>query len=175
MPKSPAAQLRDAWGALAPLPGGKWLFSRLFGYLVPYTGSIGAAVEELRPGYARLSITERRALRNHLNSVHAVALVNLAEATTGLAMSVGLPDHGRAIVTRLGIEYLKKSRGRLTCECDTGIPDVSHEHDVEVRADVKDAAGDVVARFHVFWRVGPDPKKVAAPAPAPAATAAGAP
>lgn len=162
MSKSPAAQLREAWERFSPLPAGRLIFSKLFGRLVPYTGSIGAVVEELRPGYARLTMRDRRAVRNHLNSVHAVALVNLAEATSGLAMNVGLPAHARAIVTGLSIEYAKKARGTLTAECTAGVPDVSAEHEVVVTADIKDASGDVVARASVTWRVGPDPKKAQA-------------
>ena len=160
MSKSPASQLREAWARLAPLPAGKLLFSMLFGRLVPYTGTIGARVEELRPGYARLTMRDRRLVRNHLRSIHAVALLNLAEATSGLAMNGALPDDARAIVTGIRIEFLKKARGRLTAECTAGVPDTTVEHDLEVTAEIKDDAGDVVARATVTWRVGPDPKRL---------------
>lgn len=159
MSKSPAARLREAWDRLSGLPAGKLLFSKLFGRMVPYTGSIGAVVEELRPGYARLSMRDRRAVRNHLASVHAVALVNLAEATSGLAMNVGLPANARAIVTGLSIAYLKKARGTLIAECTAGVPVIDGEQEIVVTADIKDQAGDVVARASVTWRVGPDPRR----------------
>ena len=154
---SATATLRRTWETLSPLPGGKGLFSRLFGKLVPYTGTIRPEVLELRPGYARLRMRDRKGLRNHLNSVHAIALMNLAEATSGLAMNFGLPDSARAIVTKLEIEYLKKARGVLTATCDCGVPDAGVDREIVIQADITDAAGEVVARAFATWKVGPKP------------------
>jgi acyl-coenzyme A thioesterase PaaI-like protein len=152
---APGARLARLWSRLAPFPGGKWLFSRILGLTVPYTASIGAVVRQLEPGFAQVELRDRRSVRNHLRSIHAVALVNLGEVTSGLAMLVGLPTSVRGIVIRLSIEYLKKARGTLLAESRVAIPTVTTATDYDVTADIKDPAGDVVARTTARWRLEP--------------------
>ena len=145
----------------------------MLGFTVPYTGSVRPKVEELRPGFARVSMRDRRAVRNHLRSVHAIALMNLAEVTSGLAMIVGLPEGSRSIVIGLAIEYLKKARGPLSAECTAPSIDASIEREHAIESVVRDAAGDVVARATARWLVGPmEPRDEMRDAAAAASTTA---
>jgi acyl-coenzyme A thioesterase PaaI-like protein len=150
--------IRSMWDRLHRLPAGRLLFSAALGRTAPYTGTIRPRVVELRNGYARVEMADRRAVRNHLRSIHAIALMNLAEVTTGLALHYGLPDHARAILTSLSIDFLKKGRGRLTAEATVPIPDGSEPEELELTTTITDASGDEVARAQARWLVGPRPK-----------------
>lgn len=143
------------WRRWSPRPGGRWIFSRMLGRMARYSGTIRPEILVVEPGRAEVAIEDRPSIRNHLSSIHAVALVNLGELASGLALNAGLPDDARGIVTHLEIDYLKKARGRLVARCTTTIPPtrVPSEHVVE--APIEDASGEVVARVRVRWRVGP--------------------
>ena len=153
-PEPAAARLLRYWRWLEPLPGGKWLFARILGHTVPYTGSIGARIETLEPGHARVSLRDRRAVRNHLDSIHAVALANLGEITTGLAL-LSSAGSARGILVGLQLEYRKKARGRLLAECSCAPPVVAEPVEMKVVANIVDAGGDIVAVATTTWRLAP--------------------
>ena len=156
MATSPGEGIAQLWARLSPLPGGTWAFSRALSWMVPYSGTIHPHVRELKPGYARVTMADTRSVRNHLDSVHAIALVNLGEVTSGLAMIVGLPPGTRSIVTALSMEFLKKARGPLQAECHCTIPDnITETVEQIVEAGISDELGEIVARARVTWRLSP--------------------
>lgn len=156
MPQSSIGErMLSAWARLAPLPAGKWMFSRLVGHTIPYTGSVGARVEHLEPGHARVRLIDRRKVRNHLRSVHAIALANIAELSTGLAVMSGMPTGYNGILINLNVEYVKKARGDVIAECQCSVPEFSERTEIPVETVIKDASGDVVTTATVRWLIGP--------------------
>ena len=150
--------VRQWWDRLSGRPGGRWLFSKIIGRIARYSGTMGARVLELGPGHSRLELRDRPKVRNHLKSVHAVALMNLAELSSGLAFMYTVPPTSRGILTRLSIDYLKKGRGRLVASCSFEPPDASVKAEHDVVSEIRDEAGDVVARATARWLVSPIPE-----------------
>ncbi len=153
--ESPGATTLAMWRKLSGLPFGASLFTLALGRMVPYSATIAPRVLQLEPGHARVAIADRRGVRNHLNSVHALALANLGELTSGLAMTTAMPGTVRGIVLNISTDYLKKARGTITAECRATVPAVTGDVEHVVEAEMKDAAGDVVARTRVTWKLGP--------------------
>lgn len=144
-------RLLRAWHRMSRLPGGTRLFSRFVGRMAPYTGSMGARVLSLEPGRAVVELRDRRRVRNHLRSVHAIALANLGELASGLAATTAMPVGVRGIPNRICMDYLKKARGTLVAEGTAALPEVTEPTEVEVTAIIRNADGDTVATARVRW------------------------
>ena len=95
-------------------PAGKWLFSKLVCWKAPYFGSIAPRIVDLSAERGVARIAHRRRVSNHIGTVHAIALCNLAEFVGGLACDAGTPAGMRWIPKGMQVEYLKKAMGTMT-------------------------------------------------------------
>lgn len=126
--------------------------------MAPYSGRLGARVTLFEPGHVRVELRERRGVRNHLGSIHAVALANLGELASGLAVLSGLPATVRGIVTGLDVTYAKKAHGRAVAESTCVVPArIADRTPVDVEATIHDQSGDLLARVVAHWLLGPVP------------------
>jgi len=151
--RMPRPTISSAWARTSKLPFGRQVFSRLIKRMVPYSGTIGASILDLRDGYCRAQISDRPIVRNHLRSVHAVALMNLGELTTGLAVMHAIDGRGRGIVTSLKMEYYHKARGTITATCETTPPSAPGRHEFEVTGELRNESGELVARAFATWKL----------------------
>ncbi len=159
MARSIGPLIREHWQRLSATAAGRWLFSCVLGWYVPYTGSLGAIISVLEPGRCVIRLNDRRKIRNHLRSIHAIAVCNLGEMATGLALNNSLPAHARAILTDISVAYLKKARGDLIAECLCVVPADNQKRDYLLDCSILNLSGDVVATVKARWRVGPDQDK----------------
>ncbi len=149
--------VRQLWDVLSVMPGGKAVFSRLIGRMAPYTGTIHAQITVLRPGYCEATMADRRGVRNHLQSIHAIALVNLAEIAGNVALFYSMPDDARFIVSGIDIVYLKKARGTITAIGESPQPRTNARAPYDIAVTLRDAKGEDVARATLHSLVGPKP------------------
>jgi acyl-coenzyme A thioesterase PaaI-like protein len=148
------------WSKLSWTGAGKIVFSKIVGWVIPYTGSISPRVDVLSSGHAEIVLKDVRAVRNHLDCVHAIALANLGEFATGLSVVTKLPPAARAILKSIDVEYLKKARGTLRAIADFSENIFSEgseivQKSVEVTGNIFDSSGECVSKVKAVWVVGP--------------------
>ena len=96
---------------------------------------------------------DRAVVRNHLKSVHAIALMNLGELATGAAVMYQVDGRGRGILKHIGMDYLKKARGTITATCEVDVPNEPGKHDLDVEGILTNEDGEIVAKVRATWRI----------------------
>lgn len=152
--------LRDLYDSLKRLPGGTRVFEMFSKVYVPHTWSMGFRVEKLDDREIVVSMPDRRSNRNHLSSLHAMALAHLGEFTSGLLLLYAVQPMGyRTILKSFSIEYLAKARGRVKGKAELKLPKGKSldKKDITITVELVDRDGTVVARAKPTWRVGKIP------------------
>lgn len=144
------------WQTLSSKPGGKWAFSRVVCLKAPYFGSISPQFEELKSEYCKVIIKKHRSVLNHIGTVHAIAMCNMAELAGGTMTEVTVPSTHRWIPKGMTVEYLKKAKSDLvaiaTPEAKT---DWSKSGEYRVKVDINDVSGEIVFRAFITMWVSP--------------------
>ena len=98
---------------------GERLFSLAFAQKAPYFWSIRPRFTVIEPNHAELVIPKRRAVQNHLGTVHAIALCNGLEAAMGALAEATIPAHKRWIPKGMEVSYTAKATTDITCIAET--------------------------------------------------------
>ena len=101
-----------------PLVGDR-LFSLAFAQKAPYFWSIRPRFTVIEPNHAELVIPKRRAVQNHIGTVHAIALCNGLEAAMGALAEATIPADKRWIPKGMDISYTAKATTDNTCIAET--------------------------------------------------------
>jgi len=146
----------SAWRQLSNKPGGKWLFSRFVCWKAPYFASIRPRFTELRPGYCELHLKKRRAVQNHIKTVHAIAMCNMAELAGGTMTEVSIPTSHRWIPKGMNVEYIKKAETDLRAIAELNpIPDFGDAAALPVSVKIVDANDQTVMQAVIEMWISP--------------------
>jgi acyl-coenzyme A thioesterase PaaI-like protein len=158
-----AAPILSLYHRLQRWPVGGWLFSRAVCFKAPYFASIAPRITVLEPGRCEARIADRRRVHNHIGTVHAIALCNLAELTAGLMTDASLPVSMRWIPKGMSVQYLKKAVGTLHAIATLAAPlrEAIEGYALQVDVAVRNAGGDTVFTAQVEMWVSPKPARQA--------------
>jgi acyl-coenzyme A thioesterase PaaI-like protein len=152
-----SASVLSLYRRITRWPAGHWIFSRLVCLKAPYFATIAPRFVALEPGRCEVRIRDRRRVHNHIGTVHAIALCNLAELSAGVMTDATIPADMRWIPKGMSVEYLKKAVGTMhgTATPELATPASRGGHEWPVRVEVVDGAGETVFRARVLMWVSP--------------------
>lgn len=146
----------EIWRALSAKPGGKWLFSRLVCFKAPYFATVRPRFEELQPGRCVVRIRKRRSVLNHIGTVHAIAMCNMAELAAGTMTDVTVPSTHRWIPKSMTVNYLRKASTDLVAVATPDAAmDLSAAGEYKVNVVVHDEQAQPVFNAQITMWVSP--------------------
>ena len=143
-----------AWDKLGHNAVGRWLFSRVICFKAPYFASIRPVFRRLEPGVCEVSFSKRRAVQNHIGTVHAIAICNAAELAGGIVTEVTLPATHRWIPKGMSVEYLRPATTDLVATARCTLPEaLKDQQTLKIAVEISDATGTIVTRALIDMHV----------------------
>ncbi|MEV4264366.1 hotdog fold domain-containing protein [Kribbella sp. NPDC049584] len=139
-----ASQVLGLWERLRGVPGGEVLFSWVFAWKAPYFRSVRPRFLQVERDFAALRLPKRRAVLNHIGTVHAIAVCNGLEAAMGALAEATVPAGRRWLPKGMEVSYLAKSTSDLVCSAETDPAGWTSGPDVPVRVKATRDDGTVV-------------------------------
>jgi acyl-coenzyme A thioesterase PaaI-like protein len=156
-----SSPLINMYEKLAPWPLGKRVFSLAYSAAAPYFLTIPASIGSVGEGRATATMAQMPWVRNHLGTVHAIALCNLAEFTMGAVAEATVPSTHRWVPKGMSVEYLAKARGKMHATATLALPEpLLDKQEVPVSIAVGDGSGATVFTAEIrIWVTARPPKE----------------
>lgn len=137
-------RVQRLYDSLSKYPGGRRAFSIAFTRQAPYFRTIRPQFLQVSPNFASLRLPDRKAVHNHIGTVHAIAVCNGLEAAMGALAEATIPAGKRWLPKGMTVSYLAKSTSDLVCTAETAPEDWTGGPDVPVRVQAVRDDGTVV-------------------------------
>jgi len=128
----------------------------LFSKAVPFVGTVGIRVDHLSSERCQISLANRRRVRNHIGSVHAIASLLLAESATGFLVGMHVPDDRVPVIKTVRGDYVKRAAGDmqvtawLTADQQRMIRE-QEKGETSVPVEVRDGEGKAPILIEMLW------------------------
>ncbi len=144
---------------LKKIPAGKTLFTKAVCFKAPYFSSISPRFEEVQAGYVKVFMPKHHAVLNHLNTIHAIAMCNMAELAGGVMTDISVEKSARWIPSGMTVKYLKKASTDLYAIADGRQLDWSKRGDFVVPVQIFNSSDELVFTAEISMKVSDKPAK----------------
>ncbi|MEZ4288941.1 MAG: hotdog fold domain-containing protein [Polyangiales bacterium] len=132
---------------------GRWMLGQMVCRVAPYFSTISPKVLRIDPGHVEILLKNRRSVQNHIGSVHAIAMCNMAEFLAGTCIDLCVDRRFRWIPVQMTVHYEKIARTDLRGVCIIEPNKIATEGDYVINVDVFNDADERVFRAEVTMRV----------------------
>ncbi|AFT71219.1 Thioesterase (4HBT) superfamily enzyme [Alloalcanivorax dieselolei B5] len=126
------------------IPKGRELFSLIFSRKAPYFRTVRPLIAELRPNYCEVHIKKRKAVENHIGTVHVIAICNALEAAMGAMAEASIPKHLRWIPKGMDVHYTAKASSDIVATAEVAADAWENGPDLPVTVTARRDDGTVV-------------------------------
>lgn len=159
-PDAARTRLASTFLRMSRWPLGRWLFGRVVCWRAPYFSTIAPRFLTVQDGRCELEFRDRRCVRNHIGSVHAIALCNAAELAGGVMMEAGTPRGMRWIPKGMTVEYVAKAKGTMHVIARSSSRIETRDYGYEMPAEVEARSPDGKVVFLATIRMWISPRPV---------------
>ena len=128
-------------------------YGKLVCELAPYFSTIDPQFVNMKPGYVEVCIKNRKEIQNHLGSIHAAAMCNVAELVGGMMTEISLPEGKRWIPSGMNVQYLAKAKTDLKAIADGSGIDWTTQGGLTVPVNVFDIDGNKVFSAQIMMNI----------------------
>lgn len=147
-------KLLQLWNYSSKLPFGKSLVTQLLCHKIPFFKTIKPKLLLVEPNRCEASMQKTKFIINHLGSIHAIALCNMAEFAGGVMCEVSIPSNLRWIPQGMQVEYIKKATTDLNAIATPNQNLTDLERGVYVAlVEIFDMSKDLVFRANIEMKV----------------------
>src|SRR5690554_3301852 len=139
-------------------PYGRLIFSAFFASKAPYFRTIKPLITVLEANRCELTFKKRKAVQNHIGTVHAIALCNGLEMAMGALAEASIPAHLRWIPKGMNVSYTAKADSDIRVIA-TLAPNAWQVGEVPVQVEARRNDDTVVIRGEIIIYVSEKPIK----------------
>jgi hypothetical protein len=150
--------LHDSFNFLSRFPLGRTFFSGFLSAIAPYSASVTPRVEQISVDDKNfvtcvISCEDQPWLHNPYNSIHAIALANIGELSSGVAAFVAMQNTKlvKGIPIQINMEYFKKGRGTMKSTATIDMKLFSASGEVKLESIITDRKNDMIAKCTAVW------------------------
>ncbi|SFD20048.1 hotdog fold domain-containing protein [Pseudoalteromonas denitrificans] len=144
-------KLMSIYNKVTKLPFGNKIFSLIISFKAPFFGTISPKITKLKPHYCECLIKKKRAVHNHIKTVHVIAICNGLEMAMGVMAEASIPKHLRWIPKGMTLDYTAKAGTDIMCIAEVK-PEQWQVGDMFVPVTAYDTSGTIVVKGEIkLW------------------------